>query len=122
MIRSFFGLFIFIFLYSSTASASLDGRVKNTTAKGRFGIVLSRGVLNMVSLPLEFIRTAVSEKETHPKAWGFTVGPRMLTNFFLRFASAVNDTFVFPWYTPWTDDLSPWTEAFGLPDYPWQES
>ena len=121
MTRQFCGLFILIFLHSTVASASIDGRVKNTTPQKRFRIVLSRGVVNTVTLPLEFKRTAVHEKEIPPKAWGFTVAPRMLTNFFLRFSSAVNDIFLFPWHTPFTDDLSPWTEAFGLPDYPWQE-
>ena len=121
MSKKFCGLFVLIFLFASAASASVDGRVPNSTAQERFKIVLFRGLLNLVGLPLELKRTAVLEKKIYPKAWSFTVVPRMLTNVFFRSASAANDTLFFPWCTLFTDDLSPWTEAMGLPEYPWEK-
>lgn len=121
MTKQFYGLFVLIFLHSTAVLASADGRVKGTTAFERSRMVLSRGLTNMGSLSLELKRTAILEKENHTKVWPVSAPPRMLTNLFFRMASATHDTFFFPWYAPFTNDLSPWTEAMGLPEYPWEE-
>ncbi len=109
---------LFLFLASSSLYASLDGR----TDKGpmaRVGMVMGRGLLNVVGLPTEFVFTPANELSIHPKAWPLTVIPKTVTAVIFRVTSAFNDIFFFPWTAPFTDDLSPWTEPMGLPEYPW---
>lgn len=87
---------------------------------GRWWEVLSRGVVNVVAFPFEIPRSIVHEAEMHPRLWPVTVVPRTATNIAIRASSAVNDIFFYPFVLPFTHDISPWTEHFGLPAYPWQ--
>ncbi len=100
-------------------SAGVDGH----TEKGVFArkmTVLGRGMGNIIGLPLEIPNTIKRETEIHPKLWPITFIPRWLTNTAVRLTSAVNDIVFYPWIVPFTDDLSPLTESYDLPDYPWQ--
>ena len=112
--------FLSVFLLTSLPlQASVDGH----TDKGpmaRPAVVFFRGVSNIVGMPLELISTGRREAQSHPRLWPVTYVPRFLTNFFIRAASGINDMFFYPWVVPYTDDISPWTEPMGLPDYPWE--
>jgi hypothetical protein len=97
-----------------------DGRT-DMGAWGRAGYVMSRGLLNAFTIPMEIPSTFIREHRMHPKAWPLTFIPKFLFNFgIVRTPSAINDIGFYPWYVAFTDDLSPWTEAFDLPPYPWQ--
>ncbi len=80
----------------------------------------ARGLLNVVGLPLELVRTPVDEYKTSPWTATFTFIPRTLTNIFTRAVSAVYDLGFSPFILPFTNDMTPLTEPMGLPDYPWQ--
>lgn len=102
------------------AYAGQDGR----TVKGvwaREGIVLGRGLLNLVGLPAEIVYTPVRETKIHPKAWPVTFLPRFIMNVGSRAGSAAYDIVCYPWMAPHTDDLSPLTEFMDLPAYPWSK-
>lgn len=96
-----------------------DGRTTKPPLARPF-MVIWRGVVNLLALPMEIPLTLAREGDMHPKIWPITYVPRLLTNVITRTFSAANDLFFFPWATPFTDDLSPWTEPMGLPMYPWQ--
>ncbi len=112
-----FGLLI-LFSSASLAQASEDGR----TTKGGFareGIVLGRGVLNILGAPFELIRTPAAELSTHKWLWPVTSIPRSITNVIARATSGVNDILIDPFVVPFTNDISPLTEPMGLPEYVW---
>ena len=88
---------------------------------GRAGIVMGRGLANVVGLPFEIPRTIALETERHSRLWPVTMIPRAFTNVAGRACSAMNDVLFSPWIVPFTDDLSPWTKSFGLSDYPWNK-
>ena len=108
-----------LFVVTPLLEASVDGRTDHSPYV-RPLIVTTRGVVNVVEMPCEIWQTARREKEIHSRLWPVTYLPRLIGNIFLRASSAVNDGLFFPWITPFTDDLSPWTEPFGLPEYPCQ--
>ncbi len=83
--------------------------------------VLGRGVINVVSLPLEIPRTAISLSQDQPKMWPITFIPHAVSNLIFRASSALNDIILFPFRAAFVDDLTPWTRGMGLPDYPWQK-
>lgn len=87
---------------------------------GRMGVVEARGLINVVTTPLELIGTAIREPKIQPKWWPVTILPRMGLNFVLRVVSGVNDALFFVWVVPFTDDITPLTDDMGLPEYPWQ--
>ncbi len=98
---------------------SQDGR----TTMGpwaRVGYVMNRGLVNVVSFPYEMVGTIAREREIHSRAWPLTWLPRFLNNSAVRVASGFNDFLVQPFVVPHTDDLSPMTEPFDLPEFPWQ--
>lgn len=105
---------------TSSAYALEDGRTEQGVA-GRFGIVLGRGLLNLIGTPFELIRTPIAEVDNHKWLWPITFIPRAINNVVIRATSAVNDLVVYPWMVPFTDDLSPITEPFGLPQYVWSQ-
>lgn len=102
----------------AASTTDIDGRT-TAGAGERMGMVFSRGILNAGGVFLEIPRTVDQETKWHPKAWPVTVLPRSLHNFLIRAASSVHDMFIFPWVVPFTNDISPWTEPMGLPEYPW---
>ena len=112
-------LFLVLFLSCvSLAQAGEDGR----TSKGawaREGIVLGRGVLNILGMPFELIRTPAVEPSTHQWLWPITSIPRSITNVIARATSGVNDLLIYPFVVPFTNDISPLTEPMGLPEYVW---
>ena len=111
-------LFALLLMLNTFAYASEDGRTTKGVW-GREGIVLGRGLLNLVGAPFELIRTPVAETKVHTKAWPITSIPRTITNAFTRFASGAYDFLAYPFVVPATDDLSPLTEPMGLPEYVW---
>ena len=119
--KKFYFLLIFVFLFCATArAASEDGK----TTKGpmaRVGTVMVRGLAGVVGLPIEIPRTTVKEIRLHHKIWPITFVPRTAQSIIIRTTSAFNDFVFFPVIVPFTDDISPWTEAFDLPEYPWQK-
>ncbi len=111
---------LLLFMTASSLYAYTDGR----TDKGpmtRIGIVMGRWLVNVLGLPTEFFFAPAHEIKNHPKAWPLTFIPKTVTNIIFRATSAFNDVFIFPWVVPFTDDLSPWTEPMGLPEYPWNQ-
>ena len=107
---------------TSSLQASTQYLADGRTDKGpltRIGIVMGRGALNFLGLPTEFFFSPAREVKQHPKAWPLTFIPKTVTNIIYRAASAGGDVIFFPWIVPFTDDLSPLTEAMGLSEYPW---
>lgn len=118
------GVFILSFLLLLMSARPLwalskDGRTSMGPA-ARTGYVLMRGVGNAVGIPFELSGTLVREYRMHSRLWPFTWPPRFFTNVCVRAVSIVTDVVFFPFIAPFTDDLSPVTEAFDLPEYPWQ--
>ena len=109
-----------LFLAAPLYAEDIDGRTSLGTM-ARIGHVMKRGVVNALTTPAEFLRTPRLEKLIHPKAWPITMFPRTFTNTAIRMTSAGHDIFVFPLYLPFTNDISPWTEAFDLPEYAFQK-
>jgi hypothetical protein len=112
---------VFMLSLSSAAYALEDGRTTHGVL-AREGIVLGRGILNIIGTPLELIRTPIAEWGIHKWVWPVTFIPRAATNAITRASSAVNDIVVYPWMVPFTDDLSPITESMGLPEYAWSRN
>lgn len=105
-------------------SISLYASVNGQTSKGplaRLGTVEARGFANLLGSPAEFCTTAQREVPLHPRLWPLTYFPRFFGNLALRVTSGVADILFYPFVVPFTDDISPWTEPFGFPDYPWQK-
>ncbi|MBI3306610.1 MAG: hypothetical protein HYZ84_02220 [Candidatus Omnitrophica bacterium] len=115
-------LVAFLLLVSLPAGlAGVDGHTDQGVG-AREGMVIGRGLGNIMTLPFEIVSTLKSENEMHPKVWPITFIPRVVTNIIVRAVSAVNDIVFYPWIVPFTDDISPMTESFGLPDYPTQSN
>ena len=96
-----------------------DGR----SDKGIFGRIVEvekRGILNFVGTAAELIYTPMAEPAKHRYVWPITMIPRTLSNILMRFTSAVADIACLPWILPFTDDISPLTEAMGMAEYPWK--
>ncbi len=104
----------------AASTTDIDGRTTAGAGK-RMGMVFGRGLLNAGGVLLEIPRTVDQETKLHHKVWPVTMFPRSLHNFLIRAASSVHDVFIFPWVVPFTDDISPWTEPMGLPEYPWTQ-
>ena len=113
-------LALFLLLAVQPAWAlSPDGRT-DMGPLARVGYVLMRGVGNAVGIPFEIPGTFVRESHMHPRLWPITGLPRLFTNAVVRVSSIANDIVFYPFIAPFTNDLSPHTEAFDLPEYPWQ--
>ena len=104
-------------------SGSVQATEEYRTEKGTFSkqvAVMGRGIINVLGMPMEFATTFIRERETYNRLWPVTYPFRAATNVLYRITSAVNDVFIYPWAVPFTNDITPWTEAMGLPEYPWQ--
>ena len=114
-------LILFLILASAAPAWALssDGRT-DMGPLARSGYVIMRGVGNLAGSPMEIPGTIVREHRMHPWLWPLTWPPRLFTNVGVRITSIVTDVAFFPVVAPFTDDLSPVTEAFDLPEYPWQ--
>lgn len=113
-----------LFLVIITLAAGNPVFAESTTSHGaviRPWSAMGRGLANLAGLPAEIITTGLREGETHTRLWPVTYFPRLVGNLFTRAASGIYDIVFFPFYAPFTDDLSPLTEGMGLPEYPWQK-
>jgi len=88
----------------------------------KVGEVQGRALMSGLSFPSEVVLTPAREIKKHPKAWPFTVLPRMMMNMGVRITSAAYDAFFYPFVAPFTDDVTPLTENMGLKDYAHQGS
>ncbi|MDP3919987.1 MAG: hypothetical protein Q8R76_04175 [Candidatus Omnitrophota bacterium] len=116
---------IVIFLFMSAAAPALAGSPYDDgrSDKGIFGRIVEtemRGILNAVGTITELVYTPMTEPAKHRYLWPATVVPRTVSNILMRFASAITDIAFMPWVLPFTDDISPLTEAMGMSDYPWK--
>ena len=115
--------FIFLLLLTACQPAwalSADGRTEMGGA-ARVGYVFMRGVVNFAGLPFEIPGTITREYRMHSRLWPLTGMPRFFSNVCIRFTSIINDVVFFPFEAPFTNDLSPFTEAYDLPEFPWQK-
>ena len=119
MKKTAFILFFLLLLAQPVWALSADGRT-DMKPMARMGYVMMRGLGGAAGLPFEISGTFVREHRMHPRLWPVTFVPRLLNNLFIRTASIVNDVVIFPFVAPFTNDLSPFTEAFDLPEFPWQ--
>ena len=101
-------------LFAYDTGHSEDGVFK------RIAKIEMRGLLNIIGLPAELIRTPIEESRVHKKVWPVTMFPRILTNIFTRAVSGIYDAAFAPFVQPFSNDTSPLTDGLGLPDYPWQ--
>ena len=113
-------LLFLIFLPTVSLYALGNEQFSHRGPLGRMGVVEARGLINVVTSPLELIGTAVREPKFHSRLWPVTVLPRIGLNVVLRLISGANDAFFFVWVVPFTDDITPLTNDMGLPEYPWQ--
>ena len=82
-----------------------------------WGDKLGRGVLNMISSPIEIARTVNVQSKAEGPAYGWTVGiVQGLGRTLLRFGAGAIDTVTFPFDFP-DEDKAPLLE----PTYPWQK-
>ena len=82
--------------------------------------IMGRGLLNVISSPLEIIRTPLVESGQHPYAWPLTCLPRTLRNFCYRLTSGIYDIAFYPFGAPFLDKTPPFTEKMGISEYIWQ--
>ena len=121
MKKMFVWLFIMILLFNGAAYAvGPDGRT-NHNGFVREGIVLWRGVINLVSSPLELLATPMREPHDHKWVWPITSIPHSVLNVIVRAGSSLQDILVYPFVVPFTNDISPLTEPYDLPEYIWQK-
>lgn len=120
------GILAVFILFASNASAAdievtREGR-SDLNGFQRSGYVFVRGLTNVVTSPLELIRTFNVEREWHPKAWPVSYPFRSIYNILLRVSSGAYDFAFMPFFVvPFTDDIRPFTRFYDLPDYPWQK-
>ncbi len=121
MKKIFLILFILSIFFQNPANAAFeDGRTQQNGFV-RECIVLGRGVTNLVTSPLELLATPLREPGIHRWLWPMTSVPRGITNVIVRLSSGVNDLLVHPFVVPFTNDISPITEPYDLPEYVWQK-
>lgn len=92
------------------------------TDEGAFRRILSaetRGFLNLISTPLEVVRTPYAEARRHKWIWPLTMIPRTISNILIRTASSVQDIVISPISLSFSNDMTPLTYPLGLPDYAW---
>ncbi len=119
MKRTIFIIALFFILAAPLEASSIDGRTEHGPAARPF-LVFSRGMVNVLGMPFAILNTSAREIKIHRWIWPLTVGPRAATEFIVRATSAIQDIAFYPFVVPFTDDISPITEPFGLPEYPWQ--
>lgn len=103
-------------------SAALAKDNMNASATQKIGTTMSRGLINLSTLWMELPATALDERKKNPKIWYLTTLPASFTKMVFRFTSAAVDLGVYPFVAPFSDDIDPWTQAMGLPDYAYQPS
>ena len=119
MKKTVFILSLLLMVSQPAWALSTDGRT-TLGPLARVGYVMMRGAANAAGLPFEIPGTIVREYRMHSRLWPVTWMPRFFTNVCIRVSSITNDIVFFPFVAPFTNDLSPFTEAYDLPEYPWQ--
>lgn len=120
-ITAFFALMM---MFSIPVFASLDetGRTTDGPVK-RMGYVAERGVEGLVgAIPCDIPQ--ISKKEFQENKWVAPVSvlPRVATLVVVRAVSSIHDIAVMPLIAPFTDDLSPITESFDIPEFACRKS
>ncbi len=114
-------IFSFLLMLARPAWAlSTDGRTEMKPV-ARVGYVMMRGIGGAAGIPFELSGTLARETRMHSRLWPITWVPRLANNLIIRTASIANDIAIYPFAAPFTNDLSPSTEAFDLPEFPWQK-
>lgn len=106
-------------LFLGASSLFASETAKKECVFKKIASVEARGIVNIVTSPLEVVATGRREIKMHPRLWPVTYVPRFIGNLVVRIVSSANDVFVLPWYVAWGDD-TPVTRGFDLPDYAWQ--
>ena len=112
-------LLLIVMMAQPAWALSADGRTTMNPV-ARIGYVLLRAVGNVAGIPFEISGSMRREYGMHKWLWPVTWMPRFFGNIAIRGASIANDVLVYPFTAPFTNDLSPFTEAYDLPEYPWQ--
>ena len=113
-------LLLLLPVFQPAWALNADGRT-DMGGFARVGYVLMRGAGNAAGVvPFELPGTLAREYRMHPRLWPVTWFPRFFGNVCVRAASIVNDVGLYPFVAPFTNDLSPVTEPFDLPEFPWQ--
>jgi len=120
--KKFLAMIVLILLFATPAYAlTEDGRTDHNGFV-RALMVEGRGLGSLLSLPLEVPRTAVTEGRRNGWRAIFTYLPKLIAiNLPARILSSGADIILYPFVVPFTDDISPWTDGFGLPTYAWQD-
>ncbi|MBN1688978.1 MAG: hypothetical protein JW893_07745 [Candidatus Omnitrophica bacterium] len=119
MKKTFIFLTVILGIGLTTGYAAVERQTEKSPL-ARWGTVMKRGLVNALTLPAEIPMTFKRESGDHSRLWPVTGIPRFVYNLSVRSASAANDITLFPWVSLVTDDVRPWTEPMGLPEYPWQ--
>lgn len=111
--------FSLIMLLTAPAFAALDetGRTTDGPLK-RTGYVIERGIEGLVgAIPCDIPKITVKEFQENKWVAPVSVLPRILTLIPARVVSSIHDIAVMPLMVPFTNDLSPVTEAFEMPEF-----
>ena len=108
-------------LFLGTTSLYAGEPSKTKAALDKIASIEKRGIVNLFTWPGEAVNAFTTEKKDHPRAWPATYLPRFLANFLTRLGSGVYDILVLPWYAAATNDTTPLTRRFDLPDYVWEK-
>jgi hypothetical protein len=110
-------LVFWIFIFSQFPAARAASEM--STAK-KISAVEVRGFVNLLSSPSELVASSLREFKRRKLIGVITFVPQSGSNFIYRVVSAVNDILLHPCTAPFTDNITPWTEYMGLPEYPWR--
>lgn len=109
------------FLCLQAAVLCADESVKRENALKEIAAIEGRGLVNFLTTPSEVFYTLKTEKKEHPKAWPLSYIPRFFTKAATRVGSSAYDMLVLPWFVRQSEDNTPLTRRFDLPDYAWQK-
>ena len=112
---------VFIFLMNLPSQAFAAVYKPNMAPLKKLGNVMGRGALNVLASPWEFVRTSQEEKDFHPRAWPLTALPMSFHHMLVRIGSGVADILCYSWVAPFNEIMTPLTQHFSLPEYPWQK-
>jgi len=113
------GAVVMVFINLNLPAFAADGFRANTKD---ILTVMTRGMVNVATSPLEAPRAFKVERKEHKWLWPVTFVPRYFTSTVYRFVSGAMDFALHPFIVPFTEETPrPWTEPMGLPDYVWQK-
>ncbi len=107
---------VLILLFSSAAYAEVGDKLDDL-GESTWSDKLSRGILNIVSSPVEIARTIRIQSKAKGNAYGWTAGlVEGIGRGIVRFGAGAIETLTFPFDFP-NEDKSPLLE----PEFPWQK-